>query len=84
MKETIKALFSGKLYPFENCNIQSEQFESVKKKLSEMRQELIKIINNDKLEEYDNLVSELNFYFCEHYFCQGFELGMKLAIETII
>ena len=83
MKETIKALFTGKIYPLEQCNIQDEEFLKLRKKLSEKRQVLLKKVDSNLLEEYDNLVSELNFYFCQHHFCQGFETGMKLTVEAI-
>ena len=83
MKETIKALFAGKIYPLEQCNIQDEEFLKLRKKLSEKREQLTQVIDSDLLDEYDSLFSELNFYFCQHHFCQGFETGMKLTVEAI-
>ncbi|MBO5356925.1 MAG: hypothetical protein J6A53_06290 [Clostridia bacterium] len=83
MKETIKALFSGKIYPFENCKLKNNEFLKTRELLSQKREELLEIVENEKLEEYDSLLSELNYYYQEDYFCQGLELGMKLIIEVL-
>ncbi len=83
MKETIKALFAGKLCPFENSGIQSDKYLKIWKQLSKKRQELLKLVDNKNLEEYDSLLSELSYYHEEDYFCQGFQLGVKLIMEAL-
>ena len=86
MKETIKELFYGNIYPSERCGNNNAEIKALAKKLSEKRELLCKKLTEEQkemLEEYDEISCELHSIFNEQFFVDGFSLGARLIKEAI-
>ncbi len=86
MKETIRELYYGNIFPCERCGSNNSEIKSLAKKLGECRERLTNELTDKQkklLEEYDNLSSELSCLYHEEFFAEGFSLGAKIVKEAI-
>ncbi len=86
MKETIKAIFWGNIFQFEKCGIENGDIIRLTKQVNDAYDKILSLLdkeNNEIVEQYEDLLCELNMLFYEEYFTKGFEIGHKLAIEAL-
>ena len=86
MKETIRKLFYGNIFPSERCGNGNLEVKTLARKIGEKRELLCECLNEEQkeiLEEYDELLSELHSFFNEEFFVDGFSLGAKIVKEAI-
>ena len=86
MKETIRQLFYGNIFPCERCGNDNEEIKSLSRKLIESRENLCKNLTEEQkefLERYDDISCELHALFNEEFFVSGFSLGAKFIKEAI-
>lgn len=86
MKETIRQLFYGNIFPCERCGIEKAEIKTLARKVGEKRELLCKGLTEEQktiLEQYDDLLGELHSFFNEEFFVDGFSLGAKFIKEAI-
>ncbi len=86
MKETIRELFYGNIFPSERCGNSNAEIKKLSKRLSEAREKLCEGFTEEQkalLEQYDDLSCELHSIFNEEFFVDGFSLGAKIVKEAI-
>ena len=86
MKETIRQLFYGNIFPSERCGNGKEEVKTLARKIGEKRELLCQGLTEEQkkiLEEYDDLLAELHSFFNEEFFVDGFSLGAKFIKEAI-
>lgn len=85
MKETIRQLFYGNIFPCEMCGNTAE-IKSLSRKLIESREKLLECLTEEQkslLEQYDDMTCELYALYNEEFFVEGFSLGAKIVKEAI-
>ena len=86
MKETIRELFYGNIFPCEMCGNNNDEIKSLSRKIIESREKLCENFTEEQkelLERYDDISCELHSLFNEEFFVCGFSLGAKLTKEAI-
>ena len=86
MKETIRELFYGNIFPCEMCGNNNHEIKKITKRLNEAREKLCEGFTEEQialLEIYDDVSLELHAIFNEEFFVDGFSLGAKIVKEAI-
>ena len=85
MKETIRQLFYGNIFPCERCGNNNVEIKSLSRKLIESREKLRECLTEEQkslLEQYDDMTYELHALYNEEFFVEGFSLGAKIVKEA--
>ena len=86
MKETIRQLFYGNIFPSERCGNSNTEIKALSRKIIESRERLCENFTEEQkalLEQYDDISCELHSLFNEEFFVCGFSLGAKIVKEAI-
>ena len=86
MKETIRELFYGNIFPSERCGNNNTEIKALTKRLCEGRGKLCNSLSNEQkelLEQYDDLIGEMYSLYNEEFFVYGFSLGAKIIKESL-
>ena len=87
MKENIlKQMFYGNIEPMEITSELSEDIMSRVHKANENEKKFIENLTDDKLEEYEKIMSEwINYHIadCAHYYVVGFRIGALMMKDIL-
>lgn len=83
---TIQQLWSGEIYPYEAPLPQTEQVKELNDLVQNLSAKLDACLDantKDLFEKYVQAHHELEYYVSEHFFTEGFSLGVKLTAEAL-
>lgn len=87
MKNTIRELWNGELYPMSICGVGNSEITRLETLMIEQRERLEEMLKGEEKEAFkkhsahmDELISAKE----EQAFCDGFSLGMKIIAEALI
>ena len=86
MKSVLEELYYGNIRPFANHRQVSEEKQKVLQKMEDYRNQLLDSLTAEQkhlLEEYENCASEITSKTECKIFIDGFQLGMRLALELL-
>ena len=86
MKSVLEELYYGNIRPFANHRQVSEEKQKVLQKMEDYRNQLLDSLTAEQkhlLEEYENCASEITSKTECEIFIDGFQLGMRLALELL-
>ncbi len=86
MPETIKALYYGKLAPFETHIPVGSPLHKLVSRLAKREAELTELLDGDGrrlLKDFDDLHQQVTGISSEESFIQGFRLGARLMAECL-
>ena len=86
MKSVLEELYYGNIRPFANHRQVSEEKQKVLQKMEDYRDRLLDSLTAEQkhlLEEYENYASEITSKTECEIFIDGFQLGMRLALELL-
>ena len=86
MKSMLEELYYGNIRPFANRREVSEEKQKVLQKMEDYRNQLLDSLTAEQkhlLEEYESCASEITSKTECEIFIDGFQLGMRLALELL-
>ena len=86
MKSVLEELYYGNIRPFANRREVSEEKQKVLQKMEDYRNQLLDSMTPEQkhlLEEYESCASEITSKTECEIFIDGFQLGMRLALELL-
>ena len=86
MKSVLEELYYGNIRPFANRREGSEEKQKVLQKMEDYRNQLLDSLTAEQkhlLEEYESCASEITSKTECEIFIDGFQLGMRLALELL-
>ena len=86
MKSVLEELYYGNIRPFANRREVSEEKQKVLQKMEDYRNQLFDSLTAEQkhlLEEYESCASEITSKTECEIFIDGFQLGMRLALELL-
>ena len=86
MKSVLEELYYGNIRPFANHRQVSEEKQKVLQKMEDYRDRLLDNLSAKQkhlLEEYETCASEITSKTECEIFIDGFQLGMRLALELL-
>ena len=86
MKSVLEELYYGDIRPFANRREISEEKQKVLQKMEDYRNQLLDSLTAEQkhlLEEYESCASEITSKTECEIFIDGFQLGMRLALELL-
>ena len=86
MKSVLEELYYGNIRPFANRREVSEEKQKVLQKMGDYRNQLLDRLTGEQkqlLEEYESCASEITSKTECEIFIDGFQLGMRLALELL-
>ena len=86
MKSVLEELYYGNIRPFANRRDVSEEKQKVLQKMEDYRDRLLDSMTPEQkhlLEEYENRASKITSKTECEIFIDGFQLGMRLALELL-
>ena len=86
MKSVLEELYYGNIRPFANRREVSEEKQKVLQKMEDYRNQLLDSLTAEQkhlLEEYESCASEITSKTECKIFIDGFQLGMRLALELL-
>ena len=86
MKSVLEELYYGNIRPFANRREISEEKQKVLQKMEDYRNQLLDSLTAEQkhlLEEYESCASEITSKTECEIFIDGFQLGMRLALELL-
>lgn len=86
MKSVLEELYYGNIRPFANHRQVSEEKQKALQKMEDYHDRLLDSLTAEQkhlLEEYENCASEITSKTECEIFIDGFQLGMRLALELL-
>ena len=86
MKSVLEELYYGNIRPFANRREVLEEKQKVLQKMEDYRNQLLDSLTAEQkhlLEEYESCASEITSKTECEIFIDGFQLGMRLALELL-
>ena len=86
MKNTLKELWYGNLFPRENIRITNDEYKAVSKQFYERQANLESKLPKEtfgEIEELLGLAADMSSHFEAEAFCTGFRLGSKMMFDIL-
>lgn len=85
-KSILQQLFDGEIYPSQNTNPDSPEYNGTKRSLVEGKEYFLKTLpehDRDRFKKLDDLYFDMSDIYGYESFVYGFRLGVRLMTETL-
>ena len=87
MKEIIKNMYRGNIFPAEKCGIDNREIKRLTKLLNDSYDNLKALLPKNYITpvcQFKELSTSLSIQYFEEFFTEGFKLGFRLAAEALL